>query len=262
MVVCGVEYYGNCYQIATSASPIFLPTVTTIGMDVIGQTTASIDYSVTSDGGSPVTAHGVAYSVSPTPTIAGSHTNDGTGTGTFTSSLIGLIADTTYYVRAYATNSLGTSYGSQINFTTVSPKSINLYQTYYNLGDGTICSCREFCIQSTPGMSIGDCYCLCLRVPLGLPSILIGTGSYASVCVTCNNVCKFCGCLTIGACNNGSVSFPVGSTDCVHITNEAYVCALGCGGSANSCTCITGTAAISGSFQVGSMCCMSCTHTG
>ena len=59
------------------------------------------------------------------PTIADSHTTDGTGTGTFTSSITGLTPNTTYYVRAYATNSVGTAYGEELSFTTMPTGAIN-----------------------------------------------------------------------------------------------------------------------------------------
>jgi hypothetical protein len=75
---------------------------------------------ILSDGGSPVTARGVVWSTNPNPTISlSTKTNDGTGSGTFTSNLTGLLSNTTYYVRAYASNSVGTSYGNEVIFTTV-----------------------------------------------------------------------------------------------------------------------------------------------
>ena len=107
--------YGNQITFTTLA---VAPTVTTTAASSITSTTATIGGNVTSDGGSAVTARGVCWSTSQNPTISGSHTTDGTGTGSFTSSLTGLTAGTTYYVRAYATNAAGTAYGSQITFTT------------------------------------------------------------------------------------------------------------------------------------------------
>ena len=65
-----------------------------------------------------VTARGVAYGTSPSPTIADSKTTDGTGTGSFTSSLTGLNPNKTYYVRAYATTAAGTAYGAEVSFLT------------------------------------------------------------------------------------------------------------------------------------------------
>lgn len=71
-----------------------------------------------SDGGALIISKGVCWSLSPNPTTSDSKTNEGPGEGTFTSSLTGLTFSTTYHVRAYATNSVGTSYGSDITFTT------------------------------------------------------------------------------------------------------------------------------------------------
>jgi hypothetical protein len=110
------------------------PTVTTTAVFNTAQTTASSGGNVTSDGGAAVIARGVCYGTSPNPTISGSHTTDGSGTGTFTSTITGLIANTTYYIRAYATNSVGEAYGNQVTVTTTSSFSIG--QSY---GGGIIC---------------------------------------------------------------------------------------------------------------------------
>jgi hypothetical protein len=119
MIVCGVEYFGDTLEIATLPTPTYPPTVSTCAMTAIGQTTATGNGLVSSDGGSVVTARGSAWNTAPTPTIADSHTVDGSGTGTFVSSLTGLVANTTYYIRAYATNANGTSYGNEVNFMTL-----------------------------------------------------------------------------------------------------------------------------------------------
>ncbi|MCK9414523.1 MAG: right-handed parallel beta-helix repeat-containing protein [Prolixibacteraceae bacterium] len=98
---------------------ISIPTLAaTNPVTAITQTTATSGGNVT--GGASVTARGVCWSTSPNPTIANSKTTNGTGTGTFTSSITGLTAGTLYYVRAYATNSGGTGYGTQVSFTTTS----------------------------------------------------------------------------------------------------------------------------------------------
>ena len=80
---------------------------------------------VTFDGWSEITARGVCWSTSPNPTINDSKTTDGSGIGSFTSNITGLADGTTYYVRAYATNSKGTAYGEEKSFTTL--LSINGY---------------------------------------------------------------------------------------------------------------------------------------
>lgn len=108
----------------TPAPILVVPTSTTAAVISIVQTTAQSGGSVTSDGGASVTARGVCWSTTTNPTITNSKTSDGTGTGSFTNSLTGLTANTLYYVRAYATNSVGTAYGSEITFTTL-PQPIN-----------------------------------------------------------------------------------------------------------------------------------------
>jgi uncharacterized protein (TIGR02145 family) len=80
--------------------------------------TASSGGTILSDGGSAITARGVCWSTTQNPTIANSKTTNGLGIGTFTSAITGLNLTTTYYVRAYATNSNGTVYGNQQTFTT------------------------------------------------------------------------------------------------------------------------------------------------
>ncbi|MEQ8417203.1 MAG: MBG domain-containing protein, partial [Imperialibacter sp.] len=98
-----------------------LPTVTTTAADLIGGTYASLGGNVTSDGGGTITDRGIVYSTSPSPAIGdgrGEQVAIGTGSGVFSQTVAGFSLSTTYYVRAYAINSAGTSYGSQITFTT------------------------------------------------------------------------------------------------------------------------------------------------
>jgi hypothetical protein len=114
---------GQWKEIAYGAGtilPVTLPAVTTSTITGIGQTNATGGGTVTSDGGATVTARGVCWSTSTNPTIANGHTADGSGTGTFISTISGLTANTPYYVRSYATNRVGTSYGNEVSFTTLS----------------------------------------------------------------------------------------------------------------------------------------------
>ncbi|MCX6301008.1 MAG: DUF1566 domain-containing protein [Bacteroidia bacterium] len=97
-----------------------LPTVTTTAISNITNTSASSGGEVTDDGGANITARGVCWSTTTIPTVAvTTKTTDGTGAGVFTSAIIALTASTTYYVRAYATNSEGTGYGNEISFATI-----------------------------------------------------------------------------------------------------------------------------------------------
>ena len=103
------------------SSDINLPTVTTADISNITSTTADGGGDVTATGGGTITAKGICWSTSENPTIADSKTSDGTGSGTFASALNALTPSTVYYVRAYATNAKGTSYGAQVTFTSAAP---------------------------------------------------------------------------------------------------------------------------------------------
>ncbi len=93
--------------------------VTTTAASAIGLTSATSGGNVVADGGSSVTARGVCWSITANPTTAGSHTTNGAGLGSFSSSITGLTSSTLYHVRAYATNSYGTFYGDDLTFTTL-----------------------------------------------------------------------------------------------------------------------------------------------
>jgi hypothetical protein len=97
----------------TSAS-ITAPILTTVAVSSISTSTARSGGNITSDGGLPITEKGIVWRTTSGPTIAvTTKTSDGTGSGAFTSTLINLSVGTTYYVRAYATNSIGTAYGTE-----------------------------------------------------------------------------------------------------------------------------------------------------
>jgi len=115
--------YGDQESFTTLQDPV-LPTVTTNDATDITQTTATSGGNVVSDGGATVTVRGVCWSTSSNPTTADNHTTDGSGIGAFVSYLTGLTPNTYYYVRAYATNSVGTAYGNEITFTTLSNISL------------------------------------------------------------------------------------------------------------------------------------------
>jgi hypothetical protein len=115
----GTAYGGQLsFRTEGNTNELSEPTVTTNNVSSITQTTATCGGNVTSSGSSTVTARGVCWDTSKNPTRSDSKTTDGSGTGSFTSKLTGLQSNCQYYVRAYATNSEGTSYGDQISFYT------------------------------------------------------------------------------------------------------------------------------------------------
>ena len=84
----------------------------------ITKNTAQTGGTVGANSGPAVTAFGVCWSTKQNPTLSDSKTNNGTGIGSFSCKIEGLQTNTTYYLRAYATNSNGTAYGEQKTFTT------------------------------------------------------------------------------------------------------------------------------------------------
>lgn len=111
------------------------PIITTLAVSAITQTTATTGGNITSDGGDVVMTRGVCWSTLQNPIINNDHTSDSSSTGSFISYITGLTATTTYYVRAYASNILGTSYGNELTFTTpstpfiVTDVDLNVYNT-------------------------------------------------------------------------------------------------------------------------------------
>lgn len=110
--------YGDCLTFTTGT--LSLPTVATVSVSSITTSSAVSGGNVTANGGADITARGICWNTSSNPTIDNNKTTDGTGTGAFSSAMSDLTASTTYYVRAYATNSEGTAYGNEISFTTLS----------------------------------------------------------------------------------------------------------------------------------------------
>ncbi len=118
--------YNACGESVVTAltqttDPPVVPELTTAIVTGIGLTAAASGGNITFDGDAAVTARGVCWGTAPDPDVSGDHSVDGSGPGVFSSSLTGLTEGTLYYVRAYATNAAGTSYGNQVMFSTYVP---------------------------------------------------------------------------------------------------------------------------------------------
>lgn len=112
----GSTYYGNELSFKTRDGNVSL---TTQEVSSITDNSSMAGGDITDDGGAEVSLRGVCWSTTPNPTTDDSKTTDGSGIGSFTSSVTGLTINSTYYLRAYATNSVGTSYGNQQSFNTL-----------------------------------------------------------------------------------------------------------------------------------------------
>ena len=117
------QYGYNCYLDDFKVCGDISAIVTTQDVTNIGTTTATGNGNITDLGVPNPTAHGVCWSTSANPTTSDSYTDEGaaSSTGAFTSDMAGLSPGTTYYVRAYATNTAGTAYGADVSFTTGFP---------------------------------------------------------------------------------------------------------------------------------------------
>ena len=118
----GENNRGIVYGSQVAFTTLGPPTLTTTAVSNITATSATSGGTIINNGGSPITAKGIVWSTSPNPTIAlTTKTDDGTGVGNFTSAIFNLTNNTKYYIRAYATNIVGTSYGEDQSFTTIEP---------------------------------------------------------------------------------------------------------------------------------------------
>lgn len=112
--------YGNeiTFKYNSAGAVILIPTVITTAVSSVTDSSAQSGGNITSDGGAAITSRGICWSTSPSPSVTGQHSTDGTGTGDFISNIKALTPSTLYYIRAYAINSQGTAYGNEISFTT------------------------------------------------------------------------------------------------------------------------------------------------
>ncbi|MEE1944980.1 MBG domain-containing protein [Pedobacter sp. KR3-3] len=115
------RYWIDDIRVGVVAGTEVAPTVTSAAASAITSNSATLGGNVTADGGASVTERGIVWSTSTNPTTADNKVTMGSGTGTFNGTVGSLPLNTTIYFRAYAINSKGTSYGSNLSFATVTP---------------------------------------------------------------------------------------------------------------------------------------------
>lgn len=163
--------YGSDLQFTTLAS---LPVISTTTPTSITTTTASSGGNVSGMGGATVTARGVCWATTLNPTIAGSHTTDGSGLGVFTSAITSLIPNTLYHVRAFATNSNGTAYGSDLQFTTAAAPTLNVTPSNQNVS--SVAGNTTFTVTSNTTWTV-----VCDAVWCSVPASGTGNGPVAAI---------------------------------------------------------------------------------
>ena len=132
-----------------------LPTLNTLNISSITTYSANSGGNITDEGGSLVTQKGVCWSSnSDSPTLLNSHTVDGNGSGVFTSQITGLSSNTSYYIRAYATNSFGISYGNTLQFSTNAGNSIPTIETSPIVNVGTTSANSGGNVLNDGGLSV------------------------------------------------------------------------------------------------------------
>jgi uncharacterized protein (TIGR02145 family) len=120
--------FGTVLIYSCKKDPV-IPTLTTSPLTNITINSVTTGGVITKDGGNKIT-YGVCWKTTNNPIVSDSHTIDGTGTGSFISNPTALLPGTTYYIRAYATNSAGTAYGNELIFNTnVADVDGNTYKT-------------------------------------------------------------------------------------------------------------------------------------
>src|SRR4030042_6627486 len=183
--------YGS--EISFTTASAALPELMTTTITSITKTSAVSGGNITSEGGTPVTARGVCWNVAPNPTTSNSKTSDGTGSGSFASSITGLTANTPYYIRAYATNSGGTAYGNEISFTTspevaVAP-TVTTTEVTSITANSAVCGGEVTSEGGAPVTAKGVCWSTAVHPKIVNRKTTDGTGSGSFAACYCR-VCR------------------------------------------------------------------------
>ena len=197
----------NPYDFSIQGTGLIAPTVTTQAVSIIGSTNANGNGTITDLGSPNPTAFGVCWNTTGTPTVSDSKTDKGAAstTGAFTSPMASLSANTTYYVRAYATNTAGTSYGNQVSFTTLTAG------TFTGATDSDWATATNWAGGSVP-TSATD-----VTIPSGKTTVIGATTS-----ANCKNL-TVTGSLTIASTSSATGSLIVSGTPSGSVTCQRYM---------------------------------------
>ncbi|WP_338765666.1 T9SS type A sorting domain-containing protein [Bernardetia sp. ABR2-2B] len=188
-----IMYATGTYTSPISNSPA---TVTTATQANVTSTTADLGGNVTSDGGATVTERGIVWGISAAPTTSNNKVQIGTGTGVFNQTVTGLPSATTVFVRSYAINSEGTSYGNQISFTTLSSGQCTISNPNLNISqaDGSIGQSFTACQSGTldkirfvmANSTVGAGKTMTIRSGNGVSGTILGTISNIELTASAN----------------------------------------------------------------------------
>jgi len=181
----------------------YLPELSTISVLTNG-TTAESGGNITSDGGSGITSKGVCWGLTPNPTTENDTTNNGNGTGSFSSVINLLDSNTKYFLRAYATNSNGTGYGDELSFciTTIGATFQGGIVFYLDSNGGGLVAAPTD--QATTDGAVWGCNGSDI---MGADGIEIGTGNQNTIdielgCLTVGTAADVCSNLILGGFND------------------------------------------------------------
>ena len=155
------------------------PTVTTNNVTNISGTTATIEGEVTDENGSEVIERGICWATSMNPTIADNKISDGAGIGIFSVLLSSLSEETTCYVRAFAINSYGISYGKVIKFTTAGKPTVSTTNWLANVSYGELLGFKG-CVDNDNGAEVterGFCWATISKPTIEDNKVMCGNGS-------------------------------------------------------------------------------------
>ena len=181
MIIDQDTVYGNEVNFTTAAAPVNTLALTTSAASAISATGATLGGNITNAGTPAYTERGVAYASTQNPTTNNTkRIITGSGTGAFSAAVTGLTANTQYYARAYAINTISTVYGNQVNFSTPAAPACS--------------SCTKACMQTCSNQCSNRCASGCSA---GCSSACTGscngcTGTNYSTCSACSNTCRGC----------------------------------------------------------------------